>query len=77
MGTAQTILVGDIANKKPATLFVNLANREIRSGNFVLPIHQGQLLPSYFTMRPADNKFRGAIFNPIHKVVSSVSWKLL
>jgi len=61
VGTAQTILVGDIANKKPATLFVNSANREIRSGNFVLPIHQGQLLPSYFTMRPADNKFRGAI----------------
>jgi hypothetical protein len=61
VGTAQTVRLGDMANKKPATLFINSANREIRAGSFVVPIHEGQLLPSYFMMRSANKNLRGAI----------------
>ena len=61
VGTAQAIRTGDIANKKPATLKVNTAKREIRSGDYVVPINQGQLLPSFFTMRAAAESFRGVI----------------
>ena len=61
VGTAQTVRIGDMVNKKPATLFINSATREIRAKDFVLPIYEGQLLPSYFTMRSADNNLRGAI----------------
>lgn len=60
-GTAQAVRNGDIANKRPGTLLVNSASREIRSGNIVLPINQGQLLPSFFTMRAADKDLRGVI----------------
>jgi hypothetical protein len=61
VGTAQTVREGDIAHKKPSTLFVNSVNREIRAGNYVVPIHEGQLLPSYFTMRAANKNLRGTI----------------
>ncbi len=61
VGTAQTTRIGDMANKKPATLFVNSASREIRAGSYVVPIHEGQLLPSYFTMRAANKDLRGSI----------------
>lgn len=61
VGTAQTIRIGDMANKKPATLFVNSANREIRAGSYIVPINEGQLLQANFTMRAASDEFRGAI----------------
>lgn len=61
VGTAQSIRVGDMANKKPATLLVNSANREIRAGSYIVPINEGQLLPANFTMRAADESFRGSI----------------
>lgn len=60
-GTAQAIRAGDMANRRPSTLLVNSANREIRPGNVVMPINQGQLLPSFFTMQTADESIRGMI----------------
>ena len=60
-GTAQAIRAGDMANRRPSTLLVNSANREIRSGNVVMPINDGQLLPSFFTMQTADESIRGMI----------------
>jgi hypothetical protein len=60
-GTAQAIRAGDMANRRPSTLLVNSANREIRSGNVVMPINDGQLLPSFFTMQTADESIRGLI----------------
>ncbi|MCH2057030.1 MAG: LysM peptidoglycan-binding domain-containing protein [Thalassotalea sp.] len=60
-GTAQAIRAGDMANRRPSTLLVNSANREIRSGNVVMPINEGQLLPSFFTMQTADESIRGII----------------
>ena len=77
VGTAQTVREGDIANKKPSTLFVNSANREIRAGSYVVPVHEGQLLPSYFTMRAADKKFRGAIIESTTGVREFGQWDVV
>jgi len=60
-GTAQAIRSGDMSKRRPGTLLVNSANREIRSGNLVMPINEGQLLPSFFTMQKADESVRGLI----------------
>lgn len=60
-GTAQAIRKGDMENRRPGTLLVNSASREIRSGNIVLPINQGQLLPAFFSMQKADEAVKGKI----------------
>ncbi|REL25106.1 LysM domain-containing protein [Thalassotalea euphylliae] len=60
-GTAQVVRAGNMAERRPSTMLVNSANREIRSGNLVLPINEGQLLPSFFTMQSADPSLRGVI----------------
>ena len=61
VGTAKAIKSGDVANKKPSTLYVDGAKREIRSGDFVAPINEGQMLPSFFTMQAANKKLKGTI----------------
>lgn len=60
-GTGQAIRKGDMDNKIPGTLKVSKSNREIRAGNFIVPLHDGQLLPSFFTMQAADPFLRGKI----------------
>jgi len=60
-GTAQALRTGNMANNEPATLKVTSAKREIHSGNFIVPVHEGQLLPSVFSMRAADTSLRGSI----------------
>ncbi|WP_448554314.1 LysM peptidoglycan-binding domain-containing protein [Thalassotalea montiporae] len=60
-GTAQVVRAGNMSVRRPSTMLVNSANREIRSGNLVMPINEGQLLPSFFTMQSADPAIRGMI----------------
>lgn len=60
-GTAQAIRAGDMSKRRPSTMLVNSANREIRSGNLVVPINDGQLLPSFFTMQSVNPAVRGMI----------------
>ncbi len=60
-GTAQAIRKGDMEKRRPGTLLVNSAAREIRSGNIVLPINKGQLLPSFFSMQKANDSVKGKI----------------
>ncbi|MGB1200036.1 MAG: LysM peptidoglycan-binding domain-containing protein [Cognaticolwellia aestuarii] len=62
-GVGQAIRQGDMDNRRPGTLLVNSAKREIRSGNFVMPLNEGQLLPSVFTMKKADETVKGQIVN--------------
>ena len=50
-----------MAENVPATLKVSTAKREIRSGDYVVPVNEGQMLPSVFTMKSADKAFRGII----------------
>lgn len=61
VATAQALRTGNMAEKEPATLRVSTAKREIRSGDYVVPVHEGQMLPSVFTMKAVDKEFRGAI----------------
>ncbi len=60
-GTAQVLRTGNMAKKEPATLHVNTAKREIRSGYYVVPVHDEQLFTSLFTMRAADKLIKGKI----------------
>jgi len=61
VATGQALRTGNMSDKEPATLKVSTAKREIRSGNFVVPVHEGQMFPSIFTMKAADKSLRGAI----------------
>lgn len=61
VGTAKAIKGGDVANNKPSTLYIDEAKREIRSGDFVAPINEGQMLPSFFTMQAAKTTLKGSI----------------
>lgn len=61
VGTAQAIRTGNMADNEPSTLKVTSAKREIHSGDYVVPVHEGQLLPSVFTMKAADETIQGAI----------------
>lgn len=61
VGTGKAIGAGNIDNKEPAILYVDGAKQEIRSGDFVAPIHEGQMLPSFYTMQPVNKDFKGAI----------------
>jgi len=60
VGTAKAIRVGDMENKKPSTMYVDGAKREIKSGSFVAPINEGQMLPAFFTMQAAKATFKGS-----------------
>lgn len=61
VGTGKTLREGDIDNNVPATLYLDSVKREVRSGDIVLPVNEGQHLPSYFTMQAADNTLAGNI----------------
>jgi hypothetical protein len=64
-GTAQVINTGNMVTKEPSTLIVNSIKREIHAGDIVLPVNEGQLLPSYFSMQAADSSLRGSIIKAI------------
>ena len=61
VATGQALRGGNMAESEPATLKVSTAKREIRSGDYVVPVHEGQMLPSVFTMKAVDKSFRGSI----------------
>ena len=61
VGTGKVLRTGDISAKKPSTIYVEGAKREIRSGDYVMPVNQDQMLPSYFTMQAADESIKGSI----------------
>ncbi len=61
VATAQALRAGNMSDNEPATLKVNTAKREIRSGDYVVPVYEGQMLPSIFSMKAVGKEFRGAI----------------
>jgi len=61
VATGQAVGGGNIEGNEPATLKVSTAKREIRSGDYVVPVHEGQMFPSVFTMKAVDKSFRGTI----------------
>ncbi len=68
VGSGKAITTGNIATKQPATLYINATKREIRAGDVVMPINDGQLLPAYFSMQAANSDIRGAIIQSSNHV---------
>lgn len=67
-GSGKLLRTGDIANNEPATLYIDGAVREIRSGDIVKPIDEQQMLPSFFTMQPASADIEGNIIKSSNNV---------
>ncbi len=61
VATGQVLRAGNKNEKEPATLKVSTAKREIRSGDFIVPVHEGQMYPSVLKMKAADKSLRGNI----------------
>lgn len=61
VGTGKAINEGDTQKKEPATIYIQEAKREIRAGDIVKPVNEGQLLPAFFTMQAAEQHIRGKI----------------
>ncbi|MDX2368092.1 MAG: LysM domain-containing protein [Colwellia sp.] len=67
VATGQALRVGNQSKNEPATLKISTAKHEIRSGDFVVPVHEGQMFPSVFTMKAADKSLRGSIIKSSSK----------
>ncbi|WP_448249587.1 LysM peptidoglycan-binding domain-containing protein [Thalassotalea agariperforans] len=63
VGSGKVIREGNMADKVPSTLYVDNAKQEIRSGAIVLPVNEGQLYPSYFTMQAVNSDVEGQIIS--------------
>lgn len=61
VATGQALRTGNQSKSEPATLKTSTAKREIRSGDFVVPVHEGQMFPSIFMMKAANKSLRGSI----------------
>lgn len=61
VGIGQASVPGDMNNNIPATINVGEAKREIQTGDYVIPVNDGQLLPAVFLMKSAQKSFRGTI----------------
>ena len=61
VGTGQVLKRGDIENDVPSTMNVGSVKREIHTGNYVVPVNEGQLLPAVFAMKAANKSLRGSI----------------
>jgi hypothetical protein len=61
VATGQALRTGNMNENEPATIKVSTAKREIRAGDYVVPVHEGQMFPSVFTMKEADKSLRGSI----------------
>jgi hypothetical protein len=63
VGTGKVLRTGDIDDNVPATIYVDGAKQEIRSGDFIMPVNEDQQYPSFFTLKPANQSLRGLILN--------------
>ncbi len=66
VATGQALHRGNMSKNEPATLKISTAKREIRSGDYVAPVHEGQMFPSVFTMKAVDKSFRGSIVKAVN-----------
>jgi hypothetical protein len=61
VATGHALRTGNMSENEPATLKISTAKRAIRSGYYVVPVHEGQMFPSIFMMKTADKSLRGTI----------------
>ncbi len=65
IGSGKTSHIGDMSNNEPSTLFINNAKQEIITGT-VLPVHEDQQFPSYFSMQPVNDGVNARIIQSIN-----------
>lgn len=68
VATGKAIRQGNMAGKKPSTLYVDNAIREIKAGYIVKPLNNKQMLPSFFTMQAANAGLSGRIIKSTNDV---------
>lgn len=68
VGTAQAQKASDLANNIPGTLYIENAKQEIKSGDYVLPIDEQQLLPSIFEMNVVSENKNGSIIKSLNNL---------
>ncbi|WOH36481.1 LysM domain-containing protein [Thalassotalea fonticola] len=56
VGTAKGIRNGNEENKEPSTAFLESSKREVRAGDVVIAVNEGQLLPSFYAMQTVKDK---------------------
>jgi len=61
LATGKGLRSGNNELNEPATLYLEEAKQEIRSGSFVVPVNVGQMLPAFFTMQAATTIEKAAI----------------
>ena len=61
VGVVRVFRRGDITNGVPASVRVESVKREIKQGDFLLPLMQGQMLPAYFNMHRPKQPVEGAV----------------
>jgi len=65
VGTGQVLKRGDMDNNIPSTLNIGTVKREIHADSVVVPINEGQLLPSIFAMKAANSSLRGQVVKAV------------
>lgn len=64
VGTAKGLRNGNPSENLPATLSLDNATREIRAGDVVSPVNEGQLLPAFYSVRAAtEEQFNARILS--------------
>ncbi|OUS24159.1 hypothetical protein A9Q98_14035 [Thalassotalea sp. 42_200_T64] len=56
VGTAKGLRKGNAKNKQPSAMFLENSKREVRSGDIVIAVNEGQLLPAFYAMQRVQNK---------------------
>ena len=64
IGAGKTSHIGNMSNNEPSTLYINNAKQEIITGT-VLPVHEDQQFPSYFSMQPVNENINARIIQSI------------
>lgn len=66
VATGQALRSGNMSENEPSTLKISTAKHEIHSGDYVVPVQEGQMYPSVFTMKAVDKSFRGSIIKAVN-----------
>ena len=67
VGVARIFRQGDVENGVPSSARVESVKREIKQGDFLLPLSEGQMLPAYFNMHRPEQPIEGSVIaSPSH-----------
>jgi hypothetical protein len=61
VGVARVFRRGDVSKGVPSSVRVESVKREIKQGDFLLPVMQGQMLPAYFNIHRPEQPIEGSV----------------